>query len=490
LNINFGGAQAGGPSVSGEVGQGGVEELMKALTAGYGTDVATLTGGAALRIQSLDKTLMSTIQENDHFVLFNLLSKGDATATVDEWTEQSSVGGYLGGSTNSELGVIAGFQGAYARRVGQVKYLMTRREVSFVQTLQNAISDSEATEQNNGALQLLTDAEYLCFEGDSTVVPTEFDGIGAQIASYNGGDHVVDMHGGTLSSIIPINVGVAKVSGYGNFGKATNLILSNLTQADFDNGLDPAFRVSLEGTGKDVQLGAPVSGIRTSKGTIKLSSDVFVRDHDLKIPFENAYPTVAAANASIAPASVAAGAPGADTAARFDVGMAGSFYYYVTGINQNGQSTGVKSGQVTIATGNSVALTITRSAGAQETGYVIYRSRVGGGNVTLRTDQYLSDFREMCRIPVAGATTVYTDRNLDIPGTSRAYLLNMTQGAKAITWRKLLPMMRFNLYPTVSATIPWAQLMFGYLRIAKRAHHIVYKNIVPGGAVWKPFTLV
>src|SRR3546814_1060975 len=141
-----------------------VTELRKALEAGYGTDVATLTGGGALRIQSLDKTMMATIQENEHFALFNELNKSNATATVDEWTEQNSVGGFLGGSTNTETGAIAQAQGSYARRVGLVKYMMTRREVSFVQTLQNTIADSEATEQANGALQLLTDAEVLSFE--------------------------------------------------------------------------------------------------------------------------------------------------------------------------------------------------------------------------------------------------------------------------------------------------------------------------------------
>ena len=34
--------------------------------------------------------------------------------------------------------------------------------------------------------------------------------------------------------------------------------------------------------------------------------------------------------------------------------------------------------------------------------------------------------------------------------------------AEAYTWRQLMPMMRFNLHPTVSAVVPWAQLLFGY----------------------------
>src|SRR5690606_13486592 len=127
------------------------------------------------------------------------------TATVDEWTEQSAVGGRLGGSTNTETGNIRAAQGQYNRRTGMVKYLMTRREVSFVQTLQNAIADAEATEAQNGALQLLTDAEYLCFEGNSAVVPTEFDGLKAlMLDGVEGGqvsaDSILDAEGQSLTS--------------------------------------------------------------------------------------------------------------------------------------------------------------------------------------------------------------------------------------------------------------------------------------------------
>ena len=167
----------GAAGVTGAVNGDDVAELQKALTAGYGTDVSTLTGGGALRIQSLDKTMQTTIQENEDFKLFNRLAKPKVGGTVDEWTEQSAVGGFLGGSTNTETGNIPNATGTYNRRVGMVKYLTTMRQVSFVTTLQNAIAEAEAVEQANGALQLLTDAEYLSFEGDSTVVPTEFDGI-------------------------------------------------------------------------------------------------------------------------------------------------------------------------------------------------------------------------------------------------------------------------------------------------------------------------
>lgn len=479
MNFDFSGLNVG-QTASGAVSFADISEMRKALEAGYGSDVANLTGGGALRIQSLDKTMMATIQQNQHFKLFNKLQSQKATATVDEWTEQDSVGGFLGGSTNTESGNIASAQGSYARRVGLVKYLMTKREITLVTSIQNNIADAEATEYANGALQLLTDAEYLCFEGDSSVSPTEIDGIYTQINSLGSSDHVLDAEAKSLASIHLVNKAAATVAGYGNFGRPTDLFMSYLTQADFDNNLDPAFRVPLPGIQSGgISIGAPVVGIRTSHGDIATQADVFIRDENMQTPFDVRYPAIATANAAIKPVS-AAGVAASDAASKFGAAHAGDYYYAVAGVSKDGQSGITKSAAVTVAAGEKVTLTITDSAGAAETGYAIYRSRKDGTDAD-------ADFREVARVPNAGATTVWVDLNRDIPGTSKAYMVNMVPGMSAITWRQMMPMIKFPLYPTSAAVIPWAQLMFGYLRIAKRKQHVVIKNILPDGANWRPF---
>lgn len=476
---------AGQVSTTGAMSGDTIAELQKALTAGYGTDVSSLTGGSAFRIQSLDRTMQATIQENKHFRLFNELAKTGAGATVDEWTEQSGVGGFLGGSTNTETGIIDESTGSYARRVGLVKYLMTKRQVSLVSTLGNNIANSEAIEQQAGAKQLLTEAEYLSFEGDSSVVPTEFDGIYAQIAQgVDAGQvdtgNILDADASSLASINLVNAAAAQVSKRDNFGTPTHLFMSQLVQADFDTGLDPAFRVSLNNVPNGgISLGSPVVGIRTSWGDVKTMNDVFINDGDQTVPFQVTYPTLAAANDGLKP-TIAIDATASDASSNFSAARAGNYYYLVTGLNYKGQSTGAVSGQIAVAAGKKAVITITRSAGAQETGYAIYRGRQNGTNSP-------SDMRLMVRVPCAGATTTYTDLNRDIPGTTRAYILNMSAGDHAINWRQLLPMMKFPLYPTNAAVIPWAQLMFGYLRITKRRHHAVVKNILPNGAKWRPF---
>ena len=471
---------AGGQVIAGEMSMGEVGELKKALEAGYGSDVATLQGAGALRIQSLEKTMLATIQENKHFALFNELAKTNATATVDEWTEQSGVGGFLGGSTNSETGVIAGSQGQYNRRVGLVKYLMTRREVSFVSTLQNSIVEAEAVEAQNGALQLLTDAEFLSFEGDSAIVPTEFDGIYSQIASLGDSEHIIDAAGEPLNSISAIDQAAALITGFGNFGTPTHLFMSQLTQSDFNTHLDPAFRVSLNGTSQELMLGAPVKGISTSWGDIKTIPDVFIRDERQQKPFEVDFPVVASHNVLFKPVSMTAVAAAGGADSKWKATQGGNYYYAVAGVNAAGQSAVVITDQVAVAQGDSVTLTINRSASGAESGYAIYRGRLNGSNA-------VDDLRLMCRIPATGATTTFVDKNRKIPGTSKAYVLNMLPGQQAITWRQFLPMTKFPLYPTNAATVPWAQLLFGYLRIGKRKHHCIIENIVPSGSLWKPF---
>ncbi|WP_431860147.1 hypothetical protein [Azospirillum sp.] len=469
---------------SGEMQGDAVAALAKALEAGYGTDVSQLTGGAALRVQSLDTTMQAVIQENEDFKLFNRLAKPKAGATVDEWTEQNGIGGFLGGSTNTETGTIEESTGSYARRVGMVKFLMTKRQVSLVQTLQNTLADSEATEYNNGALELLSNAEYLCFEGDDTVVPTEFSGIFAQMVQgvadgHVDGGNIIDHEATSLDSIVPINKAAAQIRKFGNFGRLTDIYFSPLVQADLDNSLDPAFRVALNNAPNSIMLGTPVVGIRATGGNIGTTEDIFIRDEELQTPFELRYPTYAAKQVGLKPAAVA-GVAAADAQSKFKAGHAGNYYYLVTGVNAKGQSTGLISAQVAVGAGDKVTLSITKSAAGEETGYVIYRSRKNGTNA-------VDDFREMVRIGRTGNTTTYVDYNRDIPGTTKAYLLDMRAGQTAINWRQLLPMMKFQLFPNNQPVIPWAQLLFGYLRITKRRHMAVIKNILPNGAIWRPF---
>lgn len=467
------------------------QELQKALQASnYQTDVATLEGGGALTVQSLDTAMKTTIQENEHFVLFNRLNQTKAVNIVDEYVRQSSVGGFLGGSTNSQMGVVRSAQGEYSREVGLVKFLMSLRQVGYVLNIGKNIVEATAVEERNGALQLLTDAEYLLFHGNAAASPTQFDGIftiiDQEIADGKmSEDNIVDMDGAKLDSVEAFGKINTAVSRYGSWGRSTDVFLPNSVQNDLNMGLDPAFRWTPQGNNTPM-IGSHVEGIRLQHGVLKTNMDTFIHDeeHPMVKPFEVNYPDIAAKNVAFKPASIAA-APASDTASMFSTSRAGNYYYAVAAIGANGEglTAATVSSQVAVAAGEKVTLTITQSASGSETGYAIYRSRQDGTNVP-------ADMRLVKIIKKSGATTTYVDLNRDIPGTVSIPLLNLGPSADAIGWRQYQPMTKIPLPFGVGGVpvISWFQFLFGYLRVTKPKHHGYIKNILPSNAKWRPFT--
>jgi hypothetical protein len=473
-----------GMSTAGAMGSDDFEALQKSLEAGYETDVAGMQGGSAIRIQSLDLALQATVQENRHFALFNALPKPRATAVLDEWTEQSNIGGFFGGTFNSQDGAAMETNGQYTRMVGMVKYMSTYRKIPIVLERQNNQVDAVAIETTNGSKQLLTDIEVTLFEGDDTVTPLAFPGIRQQIESLGSDDHVIDLAGGPLNSIAEIATAAEVIFGFGNFGMATDIYLPPSVQTDLNMDLDPAFRVIQNGQASQTVRGTAVTGIQTTYGEIKTRNDVFIRDQKLKIPFELRGPmnlTVAVANNTFKPASIAVTPVAVDVNSAFQPNQGGNYFWGVTGITQNGESQIVLSAQGAIVAGGAASLLITASASRAETGYVIYRGRLNGTN-------QLTDIREMVRIPASGgATTTYLDENGDIPGSTCSFVLNLSESDHAIAWRQYLPMMKIPMAAVNSPIIPWLQMICGYLRISKRNQHVVIKNIVTTNQVWRPF---
>lgn len=479
----LGGSQGGSLDAMGD--------LKKALEASnYQTDVSTLTGGGALGVQSLDTAMKTTIQENEHFTLFNRLVSTNATNIVDEYTRQTGVGGFLGGSTNSQMGVVRAAQGEYNREVGLVKFLMTLRQVGYVLNIGKNIVEATAVEERNGALQLLTDANYLLYHGNADASPTEFDGIFKQIddeiaAGKMSADNVVDLDGKKLDSVEAFSKISAAVSRYGSWGRSTDLFLPNSVQIDLNTGLDPAYRWT-PGGGNTPVLGGHVEGIRLQNGVLKTNMDTFIQDEEnpMVYPFEVNFAALAAANVAFKPASIT-GATASDAESRFTASRAGNYYYAVEAIGAGGvgMTALTKSAQVAVSAGQKVTLTITASGANTETGYRIFRGRQNGTNGTI-------DFRLMKVVKKAGATTTYVDLNRDIPGTICVPVLNMGQSADAIGWRQFQPMTKIPLPFGVGGVpvISWFQFLFGYLRVTKPKHHGYIKGILTANAKWRPFT--
>ncbi len=496
LMAQFAGMQAGGaPMLGGSKGGalGDVQELQKALTASnYQTDVSTLTGGGAMGVQSLDTAMKTVVQEEEHFVLFKKLQQTNATNIVDEYTRQNSIGGVLGGSTNSQMGVVRSASGDYSREIGMVKFLMTLRQVGYVLNIGKNLAEPMAVEERNGALQLLTDAEYLLFNGNAAACPTQFDGIFTQIdaavaAGKCSSDHVVNMNGAALTSVEPFTQLQAAIQDYGNWGRITETFLPTAVQTDLNLGLDPAFRWSTQ-QNTTLTVGGHVEGIRLTEGVLKTNIDTFLHHGDFPMakPIEVTWPATAVANAAFKPAAVSAvAAADATSTSTFNTARAGNYIYAVAGVGPTGEGNSAITiaAQVAVASGQKVTLTITPSAGGAESGYAIYRSKQNGAGTVA------ADFRLVKVIPKAAT---FVDYNLDIPGTVSVPCLNMNASSDAIGWRQFQPMTKIPL-PFGIGGVPvnsWFQFLFGYLRVTKPKHHGYIKNVLPSKAVWRPHATV
>lgn len=487
--VTAGGAPALGGSTGGALDQ--LADLQKALTASnYQTDVATLTGGGALGVQSLDTVMKATVQEEEHFVLFKQLGSTNATNIVDEYMRQTSVGGAPGSSFNSQMGVVRAAQGEYSREIGLVKFLMSMRQVGMVLNIGNNAANPMTLEEMNGSKQLLTDAEYALFYGNSAACPVEFDGIFKQIddsisAGESSPEHVYNMDGAPLDDVKAISNINAAVFDYGSWGNVTDIYLPTAVQTDLNLGLDPAFRWSPNG-GNTPMVGAHVDKIRLTNGVLNTHIDTFMHHGDFVMakPYQVGFSAAAVANAAFKPATVTV-ATASDASSKFTAPRAGNYYWGVAGIGPTGegQSEITLTSQTAVAAGEKATLTITKSSGGTETGYAIYRSRKGGTNAA-------ADLRLVKVIAkTAGETTTHVDLNLDIPGTCSVPLLNMKPSADAIGWRQFLPMTKIPL-PFGIGGMPvysWFQFLFGYLRMTKPKHHGYIKNILPTTATWLPF---
>lgn len=484
-------AGSGDPTQMTAAVRGAGADLIKALEASnYQTDVSQLEGGGALGIQSLDTAMKTVVQEEKHFTFFNRLQRTSATNIVDEYTRQNSIGGWLGGSTNTQMGQVRAAQGEYKREVGFVKFLMTLRQVGYVLNVGNNLAQPMAVEERNGAKQLLTDANYLLYHGNAAASPTQYDGIIKLIedgvaAGDIAPENIVDMDGAKLDSVEPFSQVNVSVGNYGSWGRSTDVFLPMSVQNDLNQGLDPAFRWSPSGSNTPV-VGGHVEAIRLQGGRLQTNEDTFIHNefHPMVQPFEVTQPVIAAANVGIKPASLT-GVAASDTSSKFKASRAGNYYYAVAAIGANGEglSAVTKSAQIAVAAGEKVTLTITKSASGAESGYAIYRSRQNGTNDA-------ADMRLVKVIAKAGDTTPFVDLNRDIPGTVSVPLLNMDAGADAIGWRQFQPMTKIPL-PFGVGGVPvysWFQFLFGYLRVTKPKHHGLIKNILPSNAKWRPHT--
>lgn len=419
-------------------GTGSAEDIValnKALEAGYGTDVATFTGGAALRVQSLESTLKVLTFQEKHCVFWKKIPKKPAFSTVEEYSQLVDHGtenpGFVPEGVAPEED-----DASYARKVSLVKFLGTTRKVTHPMTLVKTVGgDPIALQTTSGILKIMRDAEFGLFFGNSKLAFNnaegyEFDGINTLIQNE------IDMGNRNVEQST-INLAAEIV--FDNYGFATDLFCSTAVAKILGDSGVTKERVFLPVSGGEVAIGFKVGKIITQYGEIEPNPDVFLAKG--RTP-KKTPPTVAtSAKAPTAPASIAGGIPTGSTG-KWRSSQVGTYKFQATACNRYGESapTALSAG---VAIGSSdltkvIPLTITNAANVviPPEWFNIYVTEPDGSTTYL-----------IAQVPAAsqanGGTTTYNYDGYIMPNTTIAYVGQLTEDV--ICFKQLAPIMKMDL---------------------------------------------
>lgn len=456
-------------------------------TSSYQTDHANLTGLAAIRKESLEPTLRAVVARKEMFTLMNALKRQPVTSAVHEWMLQLSRGGQPDGMNIGELGEIQFDVGDYRRKIERLKLFATGAKISDFANVQSLEGESLRARENENALVRIANAvERSLYVSNEAYSPNKINGIKAQIQAFEGGKNYINMKGTSdVSDIVDVLFEAkSDVRQENSYGDITDVYVDTGVQNMLDQHLMPQYRVQLDNNPNDLQYGAPVAGIKTSFGPIKLKSTIMNDNHANTAPTivrnKGRVPDKVPGVPTITVTPVATAPGGADgwTAERV-----GEFWYAVALVDADGRE-GAPSELQAGTVGLGGALRVAGNAAFSSvtaTGGKVYRSKRNPDAAPT-----LADLRLAGEFAVnADGTFEYVDVNQRIPGSSSIPALNMDP--ESIQWLQLRPAMQFPLFATNQLIHPWAVALYGTLQLGLPQHHYWLDNIVNPKSKWQPF---
>lgn len=446
-------------TATGEMTGEEVNNLQKALSAGYGTDSASFSGGRALIPENLETEVMNVLAfAKEDCKLMHTLKTQPVRSTVHERNIRDDEGDFKH-LTVTEGGQSTETSQSIKRKIFDMKYLQVKRGVTKQMEAAETFEDALASEKISGVNSVIKGAEYLCFHGDSAVVPTEFDGFESQIRKAKASERNIISLRKSIGAAGTDYIDEISELIYRQGGSADRMFFPPVLARDIRDTIFDSRGYYNLGAGVDLVNnfnGKPLPDYATAVGSnIKLSGDSAGADKFYTVKGK----VVAEGDPQrrpAAPASVTAAASADTAGSQFVAAEAGDYKYTVHAVNQYGISAGTEIvAPVTVAAGGSVKLTITPGNGIGATGFIICRSNAGG-NVVM----------EMTKVPNSGnATTEFVDKNEELPGTASILFLTENKLTPTYKFAQLLPACTFPLAPTASAEIPFLVLMFGGLEL-------------------------
>lgn len=412
-----------------EVTEEGIRELLKSMEANEGiTDVAALVGASALQPQSLEMTVVSLLFDESYFKVLNRIPKQKEYSTLAEYTQRTSFGrynrgGFVGQSENPRQA-----DPSFKRRVANIKFLRELWSVSSVLAASRTITNAEMEAVDASTIRLMETAEVAYFEGDSSIVPEEWDGMVAIIKDQGVADQIVDMRGGTFTERI-LKENCKKIAD--RIGLANDMYVSYGVQNQIDNLLDPTNnrRYQQNEGVLTFDLGYIIPGFRATfakDGRVSFVPNLFLNSEEEGVPtveddqgniLEGATSDMAPATPSVALDASIGAQTGSKWAASGAAPSGVAYQIRVAAVNRHGASKASTVVADTPSAGEGIKITITDNSVANfADGYIIYRE--------VKTGPFTGTIKKMIRIAKnkTQPTTVHIDINLDLPGTSTSYL--------------------------------------------------------------------
>lgn len=404
------------------------EAIQKALAAGHGTDSAQFTGGRALIPEDCEQETLNALElSKDDCKIMASIKTQKVGSTVHEKNVRSGVGNY------KHLTVSEGDESPVEtdqdinRKTFEMKYLQTERGVTEQMIRAETFEGALASEKLAGIDLLIQGCEYLCFHGDSRVVPTEFDSFETQIRKAPAREqNIIDLRGKSVGTYGEALFDDISGMTYRKGGFLDKAMFPPVLAKDIKELFSDRIRFMVgDKTGALQQLpDYPTAIGATIRFTGNAGADKF---------YEVKGPVAASGDASrrpAAPASVAAEIVSSAAGSKFLAADAGDYTYTVHAVNKYGVSAGVSiSAAIAVAAGEGVKLTITPGSGNAATGFIICRSKAGGTEVM-----------EMDRCGAGNnATTEYIDLNGELPGTASMLFLTENKMQSIYKFGQLMP---------------------------------------------------
>jgi hypothetical protein len=455
------------------------EALKKSLTAGYETNLPAMTGGGALRLESLEPDLKKLIVDEKSTTLFNdlLATKRPAESTIEQYTTVDSIGEaqtYLEADAPDEI------DSGLSRHTIPVKYIGAVGKVSNVAAAVKTQVDPVTLVKRLNNLAIKVKANKVAFNGNATNIPTEFDGLYASVAkSAYAADNIFDLKG-HRPQIEDFNNAINAMSQ--QKGYVTSNVRAYLAPTAKKN-----YKAELLANKRYIVGGVPSvkaeeaaaaydsfkqNMIAYDEGEMPMRKDLFLEPR-FTPGNSTIYPLLDSTGASFV--SIGSKAPGIPTItsitpvsdATSTLPGAVSYKYAVRSVNKYGhKSAAVESTEVAIADGENATFVIAPygdTAANTATAYEIYRQLWVGA--TKAGYQYL--------FTVAVGSAI-VDRNAFMPNTSNIYVVDFDVD-EVLQYAQLLDFALFPLATSVDA-FTWLQRLYGVLMVYNPQRIAILKN--------------